>query len=87
MTVIGCKVDERQVTMKNLEKFKSAMNIALPIGSSKSQVDNYLDDLKLENTYVDDDKILYTTSLLIRIKLDDLNKVKYIEYELENSGL
>jgi len=100
MMIISCNADDRKVTMKNVEEFKATMNSTLPPGSSKKQVEDYLSNLNLENTYVDEDKmfyaivpkigryrIIYETSLLIRIKLDHLNRVKNIVYKLEHSGL
>ncbi|MCJ8337090.1 MAG: hypothetical protein MJK10_01340 [Pseudomonadales bacterium] len=92
----GCFNDDRKVTMNSLETFKSTMNSSLPVGSGKEQIEEYLTGLKLVNSYVEDEKIIYSmapnignfrliyeTTLLIRFKLDEKYELRVIEYELE----
>ncbi|NRA18820.1 MAG: hypothetical protein HRU04_25335 [Oceanospirillaceae bacterium] len=82
--------------MKSLEAFKSTMSFSLPVGSGKEQIEGYLTDLKLVNSYVEDEKIIYSmvpdignfrliyeTTLLIRFQLDEKYELRVIEYELE----
>ncbi len=98
--IISCNDNEQSVNMNNLEEFKLTTNLKLPLGTSKKAVDDYLNSLRLEYSYLDDERtfyaiipnvgsyrLMYTSSLLIRISLDDERKVEQIEYEIEHSGL
>ena len=86
--------------MKNVEKFKSEFSGELAVGSSKEKVESYLTKLDLEHSYVESEKkfyaivrkigryrIIYESSLLIRVQLNTEDKVEQIEYEIEHSGL
>jgi hypothetical protein len=86
--------------MKNVEDFKAQFSDELPVGSSNEKVERYLNQLNLEHSYVESEKkfyaivprigryrVIYETSLLIRIQLDDSEQVEHIEYEIEHSGL
>ncbi|RUO18182.1 hypothetical protein CWE08_11900 [Aliidiomarina iranensis] len=98
--VLGCQAADQKVTMKNLDQFKECLSSELVPGIPKSHVQDHLTALDLEYSYVEREKtfyaivpkvgryrIIYETSLLIRIKLDEEDKVKNIEYELEHTGL
>jgi hypothetical protein len=92
--------EDNGVTMKNVEEFKSKFSDELRVGSPKEKVERYLNQLNLEHSYVESEKkfyaivrvigryrIIYESALLIRIQLNDSEKVERIEYEIEHSGL
>lgn len=98
--ILSCQAADQQVTMKNLDQFKESLSSELEPGTSKSHVQDHLTALGLEHSYVERERtfyaivpkvgryrLIYETSLLIRIKLDAEDKVKDIEYELEHTGL
>ncbi|TQV82587.1 hypothetical protein FKG94_07595 [Exilibacterium tricleocarpae] len=99
-SVLSCQAADEQITMKNLDQFKASFSERLAVGSSKEMVNAHLKELNLEYSYVESEKkfyaivrkvgryrIIYETSLLIRIQLDSNEKVEHIEYELEHTGL
>lgn len=96
----GCAANSKDVTMDNVEEFKMQLHRDLPAGSPVAKVVDCFKSLGFEHTYVVSDKtvyaivpkigrfrIIYTTSLLIRVRLDESELVKNIEFELEHTGL
>lgn len=88
------------VTMANVEKFKSELLEKLPTGTPVSDVLEEFKRLELEHTYVPSEKtvfaivpkigkfrLVYDTSLLIRVHLDENEQVDHIEFLLEHTGL
>lgn len=97
----ACSADGGDVvTLGNVDQFKSDLVKNNPVGTKKRQVEDYFDGLKLEYSYIEDEKIfyaivpnigtyrfIYTTSLLIRIYLNQNDRLVQIEFEIEHTGI
>jgi hypothetical protein len=98
---VGCTfAKEGRVEMSKVEEFKINFSRVLPKGTSKEKVEKHILDLGLEYSYVDSERklyaiarrigryrMIYQTSLLIRIQLDRSLNVESIVFETEHSGL
>lgn len=100
LSTTSCALADSRITMKNIENFKSTFNSELPVGSSRADVESYLAKLNLEYSYVESERkfyaiipkigryrIIYESSLLIRVQMDVADKVEKIEYKIEHTGL
>lgn len=96
----GCEANNSQVTMNNIDNFKSKMLVDLPMGTAKDDVVKYLEINDIGYTYLENKKIIYASipkvgrskliyevGLFIKINLDDDENSKSIEFSLHYDGL
>jgi len=88
------------VTLGNVDQFKSDLVKNLPVGTKKERIKGYLEELGLGYSYADSTKkfyamlpdigtyrLIYSSSLLIRIQLDQDDRLVQIEFVVEHTGL
>jgi hypothetical protein len=86
--------------MKKAENFKIEMSKGFPIGSHKTDVEAFLKGKGVEYSYVKSEnkiyaiipkigryRLIYQTSLLIRIQFDGHESLQKLEFEYEHTGL
>jgi hypothetical protein len=86
--------------MKKAENFKIEISQRFPVGSHRNEVEAFLKERGVEYSYVKREnkiyailpkigryRLIYQTSLLIRIQFNDHEDLQKLEFEYEHTGL
>lgn len=100
LAFVGCNTDTKISSMKTADELKVELQSKLQVGAQRKVVEKCLRDKSIEYSFVAREnkiyaivpkigryRIIYETSLLIRIQFDDNSRLTAFEFELEHSGL
>jgi hypothetical protein len=96
----GHAATKSEYDMKKADELKAELVKRFPAGSPRRCLEYFLSEKKIEHSYVPKERkiyaiipkigryrIIYDTSLLIRVQFDQDDKVQRIEFDYEHTGL